>query len=146
MSKYAIIENGVVTNIAKAEPDYAASQGWVAIGGATTDIGWAYSNGIFTAPPTPEPTLEERLTESAQECSRRIYAVADATAQMNMASRASADLMSADQMTAWKSSLAWVDQMRGTWRDLAADTTKDITDDANWPECPSDVVALADLF
>mgnify|MGYP000902449405 FL=1 len=135
----------IVENIVKAEPDFAALQGWIEAP-SHISIGWTYDNGVWSEPVKPETTLEERMTAAAQECSRRIYAVADATAQMNMASRASADLMSADQMTAWKSSLAWVDQMRGTWRDLAADTTKDITDDANWPECPSDVVALADLF
>jgi len=105
------------------------------------------TNGVWVTGWTVEDIpAETRISQAAEECSRRIYAVADATAQMNMASRASAGLMSADQMTAWRSSLAWVGQMRGTWRDLAADTTKDISDDANWPECPADVVALADLF
>jgi hypothetical protein len=89
---------------------------------------------------------DDRMTEAAQECSRRIYAIADATAQMNMASAASAGIMSTDQLDAWKQALFWVGQMRGTWRGLAADVSKIITDDANWPTCPVAAAALADGF
>jgi hypothetical protein len=86
------------------------------------------------------------MTEASQECSRRIYAIADETAQMNMASMASAGLMSDDQMNAWKQALFWVEQMRGTWRGLASDTSKVITDDTHWPTCPNAAAALADGF
>jgi hypothetical protein len=106
--------------------------------------GWAVVDNLPAAP--PELTVEERMTEAAQECSRRIYAIADETAQMNMASMASAGLMPADQLDSWKQALFWVVQMRGTWRGLASDTTKVITDNVNWPECPTAAAALAKGF
>jgi hypothetical protein len=46
--KYAIIENGVVVNIAIAEAEFAAEQGWVDATGA--DIGYSYDGSTFTAP------------------------------------------------------------------------------------------------
>jgi hypothetical protein len=54
--RYAIIENGVVVNVAVADEAYAAAQGWVV---APDDIspGWAYVNGAFTAPPPPKPVV-----------------------------------------------------------------------------------------
>ena len=51
--RYAIIESGVVTNAVLAEPDYAASQGWVALPDGA-GIGWLYDGANFTAPP-PAP-------------------------------------------------------------------------------------------
>jgi hypothetical protein len=95
---------------------------------------------------TAEETAAMRMAEAAQECSRRIYAIADQTAQMNMASMASAGLMSTDQLDAWKQALFWVGQMRGTWRGLAADVSKVITDNTHWPKCPVAAAALADGF
>lgn len=68
--KYAIIENGVVTNVVVAEADYAAQQGWIecnAIG-----PGWKYDGSTFTEPdpiPAPEaapaPTKEELMAQLA---------------------------------------------------------------------------------
>jgi len=91
-------------------------------------------------------TADRRLAVASTECQRRIFGVADSTAQMNMASAAAANMLTADQMTAYQSGLQWIAQMRGTWRGLAADTSKDITADANWPTCPTAVVALAAGF
>lgn len=51
--RYAIIENGRVTNIAIAEPEYAAEQGWVSVDGITVDTGYFYADGQF-APNTDE--------------------------------------------------------------------------------------------
>lgn len=48
----AIIENGVVTNIAEADADFAAEQGWVeaAVGVA---VGWTHDGEDFAAPVIP---------------------------------------------------------------------------------------------
>ena len=51
--KYAIIENGVVTNIAMA--DGPLFPNWVET--STAGIGWTYSNGVFAAPVIPEPPV-----------------------------------------------------------------------------------------
>lgn len=53
---YSIIENGVVTNIVVAEPEFAASQGWIEHPGTNKDnvlvnIGFLYQDGEFVEPP-----------------------------------------------------------------------------------------------
>lgn len=49
--RYAIIDNGVVTNVAWAEDaQFAADQGWVACG-PTVQPGDAYTNGSFSPAP-----------------------------------------------------------------------------------------------
>jgi hypothetical protein len=59
--RYAIIDNGVVTNVVVA--DSAFGDNWVAIEGG--GVGWLYDGSTFTPPPTPIPTKEE------QEANRR---------------------------------------------------------------------------
>jgi hypothetical protein len=52
--RHAIIENGVVANIVVAEPDFAASKGWiVATPGVQT--GWLYDGENFAPPDAPGP-------------------------------------------------------------------------------------------
>lgn len=60
--RYAIIENGVVANIAKADEAFAQEQGWIAAGEA--DKGWTYANGVFTA---PEPEVTEAPAAPTKE-------------------------------------------------------------------------------
>ena len=53
--RYLIIENNIVTNIAAATYDFAATQGWVEIQN-NAQIGWIYEDGQFSQPPaSPEP-------------------------------------------------------------------------------------------
>jgi hypothetical protein len=62
--KYAIVENGVVTNVALA--DEALESNWVA-----SDIaqkGWTFNGSTFTAPTVVQPTLAEQRAEMS--CSR----------------------------------------------------------------------------
>lgn len=66
-NRYAIVENGVVTNVVVADAKMAASHGWIECpqGGP----GWLYANGVFTEPPrvepppAPKPTKEELLAQ-----------------------------------------------------------------------------------
>ena len=51
---YAIITNGIITNMIEADADYAASIGAVAADGA--GIGYSYDGEVFTA---PEPDLAQ---------------------------------------------------------------------------------------
>jgi hypothetical protein len=66
-NRYAIIENGLVTNVVVADAQIAAENGWIACPDAGP--GWTYANGVFTEPvvveptPTPAPTKEELLAE-----------------------------------------------------------------------------------
>ena len=55
--KYAIINSGIVDNIALAEAPLAAN--WIET--ETAGVGWTYLDGVFTPPPTPEPTPEPAL-------------------------------------------------------------------------------------
>lgn len=52
MDRYAIIESGKVANVAVAEPDFAAEQGWVS---CPSDVGpgWGWNGANFTPPPPP---------------------------------------------------------------------------------------------
>lgn len=66
-NRYAIIENGVVVNVAIADAEYAAQQGWVEC--PTAGPRWTYADGVFTAPVVVEPiapvapTKEELLAQ-----------------------------------------------------------------------------------
>ena len=51
MSNYAIIENGIVTNVYVADAPLSEADVLVTNQG----IGWTYANGAFTAPPAPTP-------------------------------------------------------------------------------------------
>jgi hypothetical protein len=67
--RYAIIENGLVTNVVVADAQIAAEKGWVQCdyGGP----GWTYADGIFTEPvrveppAPPKPTKEQLMAELA---------------------------------------------------------------------------------
>jgi hypothetical protein len=78
--RYAIIENGVVVNVAVADAEFAAAQGWVSCPD-TAQIGDTYDGQTFTpappAPPPPElpkPTKEELLAK-LQELQAQISAL-----------------------------------------------------------------------
>lgn len=61
--KYAIIQDGKIVNLAEAEPDFAAAQGWIEYpdydaNDQAISIGWSYDGTTFT-PPTEEAPSEE---------------------------------------------------------------------------------------
>lgn len=97
---------------------------------------------LITAEDRAAEELANRVEAAKAECRRRILSVADETAQMNMASAASAGLLTTEQMAVWQSALGWVAAMRGAWATLA-ETDADLSDDANWPDLPAGVAALA---
>lgn len=49
MARCAIIENGIVVNMAEASEDFAADQGWIA--SDVAQIGWTFDGENFVAPP-----------------------------------------------------------------------------------------------
>jgi hypothetical protein len=55
---YAIIEDGVVVNIAIAEEDFAAEQGWVFLPFGV-GIDWLYDGAAFSPPLGVVPTLAQ---------------------------------------------------------------------------------------
>lgn len=52
MARFGIIENGIVVNLAAADAEFAAAQGWVEVP-AGVGIGWLYDGEIF-APGEPD--------------------------------------------------------------------------------------------
>ena len=71
VNRYAIIKDGVVTDIAMSEPEFAQEQGWV-LAPDEAGSGWTYNGSIFSPLPPPKlPTLAQlsdlRATAYAQE-------------------------------------------------------------------------------
>ena len=97
--KYAIIENGIVANVAEAEADFAAEQGWVELTGGA-GIGWTYEGGAFIAPPAqPEPVPETVSRFQARAALLQIGKLADAEAVV-----AQADAIT---QLAWSEAIEW---------------------------------------
>lgn len=55
MARYAIIEDGLVTNLVEASAKFAKSQGWIACPQA--GIGWGWDGEQFLPPPAPQTRL-----------------------------------------------------------------------------------------
>lgn len=62
VNRYAIIENGVVTNIALAEPDFASEQGWV-LAPEEAGLNWTYNGSRFSPLPAPRPPTSGQLSD-----------------------------------------------------------------------------------
>ena len=62
---YAVIENGVVTNIAVAEEDFALEHGWVLLPYGVF-IGWLYDGSSFSPPLPLEPDRSTMTLTFAQ--------------------------------------------------------------------------------
>lgn len=66
-NRYAIIENGIVSNVVIADAEIASANGWVECPDAGPQA--AYANGVFTEPVVVEPvapvapTKEELLAQ-----------------------------------------------------------------------------------
>jgi competence protein ComGC len=74
---------------------------------------------------------------------RRIYAVASERAQSNINAAAAAGLLSPDQLVAYQRHVRWIAEMRAACQRLAENPDLNLADEANWPACPQEVVALA---
>jgi len=97
--KYAIIENGIVANVAEAEADFAAEQGWIELTGGA-GIGWTYEGGAFIAPPAqPVPVPETVSRFQARAALLQIGKLADAEAVV-----AQADAIT---QLAWSEAIEW---------------------------------------
>ena len=78
-NRYAIIENGLVTNVVLADVEFAAEQGWVEC--PTAGPGWKYDGTTFTEPDLiPEPELapaptKEKLLAQLQTIQAQIQAL-----------------------------------------------------------------------
>ncbi|MDE4272949.1 hypothetical protein PXK58_00935 [Phaeobacter gallaeciensis] len=105
-------------------------------------LGWAVRD--MTA---EELAAEQAVAMAAgkAECRRRILAVADETAQINLAAAAGANLLTDEQRAVFTAGVQWIGQMRAAWPALVASGV-DLADDANWPTAPAGAAELADEF
>lgn len=101
---------------------------------------------VRTAKQIAAEATAARTARARAKCERRILAVASRNTQTNIIGAAAAGLFSPPQMAAYVASLAWIAAMRAAWPPMAADPGRDIDDDAEWPACPPEVVALAAAF
>jgi microcystin-dependent protein len=101
---------------------------------------------LITAEAKITAAMAARVEAARAECRRRILAVAAEHTQMNMTGAAAAGLFTAEQQAAYAQAVGWIAAMRGAWPLIAADPEADIADDAEWPACPAEVVALAAAF
>lgn len=89
--------------------------------------------------------VEKHFERCRLECRRRIFAICDETAQVNLAAACAAGLLAPAQLLIYQSGLAWVHDMRAAWRPMG-EAGADPEDDANWPAVPAGVADLAAEF
>lgn len=82
----------------------------------------------------------------AEECQRRIYAIASQNCQMNMTAWMAGGRASEQDKLAFGAALVWVQAMRAACAELSASDDEAFLDDGNWPACPPEVAALAARF
>ncbi|MDE4272673.1 hypothetical protein PXK58_02325 [Phaeobacter gallaeciensis] len=87
----------------------------------------------------------EAMAAGKAECRRRILAVADETAQINLAAAAGAGVMTDQQRAVFVAGVQWIGQMRAAWSGLV-EAGADLSDDANWPAVPAGAAELAEAF
>ncbi len=105
-------------------------------------LAWQAEGGVIA--PTPAPTFDPAAV--GEECRRRIYAIASQAAQTNMAAARAADLLTKDENSAFAAGLGWITMMRNACAALIEAKDETFADDAQWPNCPPAVVALAAKF
>ncbi|WP_317993223.1 hypothetical protein [Bartonella gliris] len=65
--EYAVVENGVVTNIIVASEDYVHAFEGEAIPSHEAQIGWTYKDGLFSPPVVDESTKQLSSTEMVEK-------------------------------------------------------------------------------
>jgi hypothetical protein len=98
---------------------------------------------VWGPPPTAEQITMQRVAQVKTECKRRIFAVADEIAQINLAAAAGAGLFTPGEILIYRKGLQWVENMRENCVPLAYDHEAEITADASWPAVPDGVAELA---
>lgn len=88
--------------------------------------------------------VAERVAAAKAECRRRILAVANETAQLNLTAASAAGLLAPADRATFAAALAWVAAMRAACG--AAANAPDPAEDALWPAVPAGVADLAARF
>ncbi len=96
--------------------------------------------------PSADEQQEAFIAGVREEVARRILAQASLETQINLVSAATTDMLTEEQMTAYRAGLAWITQVRATGATLVANDDQNYADDANWPDIPADAAELAARF
>lgn len=135
-----------------ATPDHRGETWWNAAGEPVTvaQLGDPAALGLVDQ----APAKVWSAADYRAECARRIEAAASDATQKNMAAyfallgikSASLSQAEADQVRAFAMAINWINQMRQTWRAMAAANEPDPTNDEKWPVLPAEAVTLAASF
>ncbi|MBI6630659.1 hypothetical protein [Pontibaca salina] len=106
----------------------------------------SFSLEILPATAIADQNQAARRAAINAECRRRILALLDQTAQLNLAADAAAGRLHRADKAAYRASLAWRDAMRARAGELDADGQADFTADAAWPAPGAPVTELAARF
>jgi len=102
-------------------------------------------SAVLAAKPTAFRVPFDPLMVKA-ECQRRIYAVVDQIAQVNLAAAAAGLVLTEEQMAVYRAGLAWIASMRTVCGSLIAASDRTFSDDRHWPAPDASIVALAEAF
>lgn len=77
MSLYAVVENGVVTNVVvwDGEGEWSPASGEAIKTDSPVAIGWNYSNGVFSNPNAPQSPTKSEMYESELAQINNQYAI-----------------------------------------------------------------------
>lgn len=127
-NKYAVILDGIVINIADwdGEQEWSPNEGVAVPAPDNVEIGWAYVDGEFIAPPVPEQTHAELV---AQADAAKATLLAIATSKISILQDAvdyeMATTEEAEALAVWKKYRVLLNRI---------DTSK--APDIDWPEQP----------
>lgn len=139
-----------ITSAAYANSDHTAAivmtedNGAVAVSILDTPDIWsavlAFKPDRFTVPQS------DLALATKAECQRRIYAVVDQIAQVNLAAAAAGGVLTSKQMTDYRAGLIWIASMRAACGTLIARNDLTFVEDEHWPEPAATIVTLATAF
>ena len=128
---YAVIENGTVVNVVlwDGEAEWNPDAGEAVKTDGTVSIGWSYKDGVFSAPPVPEPSQKELIASAEQEQASRLDAAKSAIVIWQTKLLMGRKLSDAEstQLNAW---MDYIDAV------TAVDTSK--APNITWPTAPVD--------
>ncbi|HBB1576566.1 TPA: tail fiber assembly protein [Escherichia coli] len=132
-ASYAVIENGMVVNViawnGEAEFTVPDNQQLIDISDISEHpgIGWAYSDGGFTAPPTPERSHDELVADAEQKKQSLINAAMVNISVIQLKLQAGRKLTQ-EETTRLNVVLDYIDAVTATDTSTAPDVI--------WPELP----------
>ncbi|EFH7244987.1 phage tail protein [Escherichia coli] len=132
-ASYAVIENGMVVNViawnGEAEFTVPDNQQLIDISDISEHpgIGWAYSDGGFTAPPTPERSHDELVADAEQKKQSLINAAMVNISVIQLKLQAGRKLTQ-EETTRLNAVLDYIDAVAATDTSTAPDVI--------WPELP----------